>query len=187
MNSIKRIQNVKKNTSCINNINTYYNYVTKLKNRYDSYDYSKFKNHHEIFDNLFIELTNYEKSEYGNCVVIHGDTVMTNILINNLGKIKFIDMRGQLGSELTIYGDFLYDWAKLYQSLIGYDKILANKHMSYNYELKMIKCFEKYFTELYSEKYLNILKTIVKSLLFTLIPLHDNELCFEYYNLIFKL
>ena len=112
---------------------------------------------------------------------------MTNILINNLGKIKFIDMRGKLGNEITIYGDFLYDWAKLYQSLIGYDKIIANKNISFNYELNMIKYFEKYFIELYSEKYFNILKTIVKSLLFTLIPLHDNDLCFRYYELIFKI
>jgi capsule biosynthesis phosphatase len=188
MNSIKRIQKVKiNNTSYIDNLNIYDNYANKLKNRYDAYDYSKFKNHCEIFDNLFIELKNYETSGLGNCVVIHGDSVMTNILINNLGKIKFIDMRGELGKELTIYGDFLYDWAKLYQSLIGYDKILANKNMSFNYELNMIDYFEKYFMELYSEKYLKILKTIVKSLLFTLIPLHDNELCFRFYELIFKL
>ena len=188
MNSIKRIQSVKINdVSGIGNINIYSNYANKLKNRYESYDYSRFKNHREIFDKLLIELTNYEESGYGNCVVIHGDSVMTNILINNLGKIKFIDMRGKLGKDLTIYGDFLYDWSKLYQSLIGYDKILTNKHISQTYELSMIKCFEKYFIELYSEKHLEILKTIVKSLLFTLIPLHNNELCVKYYDLIYKL
>jgi hypothetical protein len=33
-------------------------------------------------------------------------------------------MRGKIGDTLTIYGDAFYDWAKLYQSLIGYDKIL---------------------------------------------------------------
>jgi capsule biosynthesis phosphatase len=186
MNSIKRIHNLKNNTS-LTNINIYANYATKLKNRYESYDYSKFKNHNEVFEKLSLELTDYEENQRGSNVIIHGDTVMTNILINNLGKIKFIDMRGKLDTELTIYGDFLYDWAKLYQSLIGYDKILANKHMSYNYEQKMIKCFEKYFIELYSEEYLKYLKIIVKSLLFSLIPLHDNELCFEFYNLIFKL
>ena len=188
MNSIKRIQKVKTNNTYHNdNLNIYDNYAKKLKNRYKTYDYSKFKNHREIFDNLLIELNNYEASGLGNCVVIHGDSVMTNILINNLGKIKFIDMRGKLGNEITIYGDFLYDWAKLYQSLIGYDKIIANKNISFNYELNMIKYFEKYFIELYSEKYFNILKTIVKSLLFTLIPLHDNDLCFRYYELIFKI
>jgi capsule biosynthesis phosphatase len=188
MNSIKRIQSVKIDDKLIlNNINIYSNYVSKLKNRYESYDYSKFENHKKIFDSLLNKLTNYETSGYGKCVVIHGDPVMTNILINNFGKIKFIDMRGKLGDELTIYGDFLYDWAKLYQSLIGYDKILMNKNISQIYESSIIKCFENYFIELYSEKHLEFLKTIVKSLLFTLIPLHDNVLCFKYYELINKL
>lgn len=188
MNSIKRLQNVNINDKSIfNDINIYANYASKLKDRYESYDYSKFKNHKEIFDYLFNELKNYEINKDGNPVVIHGDTVMTNILVNNFGKIKFIDMRGKLGNKLTIYGDYLYDWAKLYQSIIGYDKILTNKHISPTYELSIIKCFQKYFIELYSEKQFEILKTIVKSLLFTLIPLHNNELCFEYYNLIFNL
>lgn len=188
MNSIKRIQNVNINDKSIfNDINIYANYASKLKDRYESYDYSKFKNHKEIFDYLFNELNNYEINKEGNPVVIHGDTVMTNILINNFGKIKFIDMRGKLDNKLTIYGDYLYDWAKLYQSLIGYDKILTNKKISQTYETNMIKCFQKYFIELYSEKHFEILKTIVKSLLFTLIPLHNNKLCFEYYNLIFNL
>jgi aminoglycoside phosphotransferase len=188
MNSIKRIQNVKIiDKSIINDINIYANYASKLKDRYESYDYSRFKNHKEVFNYLFNELNNYESNGNGNLAVIHGDTVMTNILVNNFGKIKFIDMRGKLGDKLTCYGDFLYDWAKLYQSLIGYDKILINKNISHTYESNMIKCFKKYFIELYSEKHFDFLKTIVKSLLFTLIPLHNNELCFEYYNLIFNL
>ena len=93
-------------------------------------------------------------------------------------------MRGKLGNDLTIYGDFLYDWAKLYQSLIGYDKVMSNKTISLTYESTMIKCFQKYFIEFYSEKYFETLKIIVKSLLFTLIPLHDNALCLKYYELI---
>jgi len=52
--------------------------------------------------------------------IIHGDQVFTNIIINNYDKIKFIDMRGKLGTELTICGDL----EKIYQSLIGYDEIL---------------------------------------------------------------
>ena len=188
MNSIKRIQNVKIiDKSIINDINIYANYASKLKDRYATYDYSRFKNHKEVFNYLFDELNNYESNENGNLTVIHGDTVMTNILVNNFGKIKFIDMRGKLGDKLTYYGDFLYDWAKLYQSLIGYDKILTHKNISERYESNMIKCFKNYFIELYSETHFDFLKTIVKSLLFTLIPLHNNELCVEYYNLIFKL
>ena len=116
--------------------------------------------------------------------VIHGDTVMTNIILNNFGKIKFIDMRGGIDGMLTIHGDWLYDWAKLYQSLIGYDKILQNKFISEEYENTMINYFKEYFISLYSEDDFNNLKMITNSLLFTLIPLHDNQKCFSYFNLI---
>ena len=64
--------------------------------------------------------------------MIHGDPVFTNILINEYDEIKFIDMRGLVGDKLTIYGDWLYDWSKIYQSLIGYDHILLGKEINQN-------------------------------------------------------
>jgi hypothetical protein len=130
------------------------------------------------------DLTEYEKNNKGHKTIIHGDTVMTNILINNFGKVKFIDMRGKIGNTLTICGDAMYDWAKLYQSLIGYDKILQNKNINPEYEKKMIKVFEDYFLKIYSQEDLQNLKIITKSLLFSLIPLHNNEKCQKYYDLI---
>ena len=184
MNSIKRIQKVDITKHYDTDINIYDNYANKVKIRYDSYDYSKFINHTQIYAYLINNLKNYENKKRGNCVIVHGDTVMTNILINNLGKIKFIDMRGKLGNTLTLCGDYLYDWAKLYQSLIGYDKILMDKNISKSYEKQMISVFEEYFIKLYSIDELEDLKLITKSLLFTLIPLHDNELCYKYFNLI---
>ena len=93
-------------------------------------------------------------------------------------------MCGKIGDTLTIYGDAFYDWAKLYQSLIGYDKILQDKNINPEYEKKMIKVFENYFLKIYSQEDLQNLKLITKSLLFSLIPLHNNEKCQKYYNLI---
>ena len=109
---------------------------------------------------------------------------MTNIIINNYDKIKFIDMRGKQGEELTIFGDWLYDWAKLYQSILGYDKILQDKEINSDYEKKMKETFEEYFIELFSIEDLKNVKMITKSLLFSLIPLHNNEKCFRYFELI---
>ena len=117
---------------------------------------------------------------------IHGDPVFTNIFINDYGKIKFIDMRGKIGDNLTIYGDWLYDWAKIYQSLIGYDEILLSKHIDSDYKKDMIISFKEYFIEKFSEKDFENLKIITKSLIFSLIPLHDNEKCLHYYNLLFS-
>ena len=188
MNSIERIHSV--NYNLINtdkNVDIYSNYCCKLKKRYDNYDYTKFTNSETIYNELYDKLYIYEKTKKGKKTVIHGDPVMTNIIINNFGKIKFIDMRGKLDDKLTIYGDWLYDWSKLYQSLIGYDKILQEKELSYEYEIAMINFFEDYFKTKYTEEDLQNVKLITKSFLFSLIPLHNNEKCYKYYDLIYKI
>jgi aminoglycoside phosphotransferase len=181
--SIKRIQSI--NILLDNeDINIYDNYCNKLKDRYSNYDYSKFKDINNIYNKIYSKLDEYEKNNKGIKTVIHGDTVMTNILINKYGKIKFIDMRGKIGNKLSICGDFMYDWAKLYQSLIGYDSILQNKTIDTQYKNKLIIIFKNKFVENYSEEYFEYLKYITASLLFTLIPLHNNDKCVKYYELI---
>jgi capsule biosynthesis phosphatase len=184
MNSIQRIHNQEKESEDYKHINIYENYSNKLKNRYESYDYYKFLNNDSLFDEIYKGLQKYENDKKGKISIIHGDTVMTNILINNFGKIKFIDMRGKIGNKLSIYGDAMYDWAKLYQSIIGYDKILQNKHISSNYQNSMTDAFETHFIELNPDMNLEDIKLITKSLLFSLIPLHDNLKCADYLNLL---
>ena len=186
MNSIKRLQST--TIYEINhNINIYNNYLNKLVNRYENYDYAQFENSELIYSNLVEKLKNYEINKSGKKTMIHGDPVFTNIIINQYGKIKFIDMRGIQDPELTLCGDWLYDWAKFYQSLIGYDEILLDKEININYKNKMINLFESNFLKWYKKEDLTNLKLITKSLLFTLIPLHNNDKCLKYYNLIFNI
>jgi aminoglycoside phosphotransferase len=169
------------------NINIYENYYTKLKERYENYDYSAFNDSNTVYKELLEKLKVYESQDKGHKSIIHGDSVFTNILVNNNEQIKFIDMRGKIGKKLTIYGDNMYDWAKLYQSLVGYDRILLDKYVTSSYENKMKAVFEKRFLELHSIEDFDNLKLITKSLLFSLIPLHNNEKCFKYYELINKI
>ena len=187
--TINRIHNSKNNINePLENLNIYENYSIKLKKRYTNYDYSQFKDSDKLYNFLLKSLESYEKNNLGIKSVIHGDTVFTNILINNFGKIKMIDMRGKIDNKLSIYGDKMYDWAKLYQSIIGYDEILENKFISSVYKNKFINLFEKKFLEIYNNQdYLKYLKIITASLLFTLIPLHNNEKCSKYYELINEL
>jgi len=184
MNSIYRLQTCdnRKNQYSANrdNINVLYNYIPKLKERYEKYNYSIYPNHSETFQEICKSLENYK----GKKTVIHGDPVFTNVIINNFGKIKFIDMRGRQGSKLTIYGDYLYDWAKMYQSIIGYDEIHEDKLLDISYKEKIKKCFKETFNEFYGEDNFNMLLNVCKSLLFSLIPLHNNEKCIKYYELI---
>ena len=96
-------------------------------------------------------------------------------------------MRGKIGTTLTIYGDEMYDWAKLYQSLIGYDEILEDKTLNSAYKTQMCNSFLSYLRELYPNRMdtdFSMLKIITQCLLFSLIPLHDNEKCEQYYRLI---
>lgn len=182
-NSLKRIHSVDTSLET-DKINIYGNYCNKLEQRYNNYDYSQFKNSADIYNKIYSKLADYEKNNKGIKTVIHGDSVMTNILINKYGKIKFIDMRGIIGDKLSIYGDCMYDWGKLYQSLIGYDSILQNKIINAQYKNKLIKIFENQFVENHSQEYMEYLKYITASLLFSLIPLHNNDKCIEYYKLI---
>jgi hypothetical protein len=98
-------------------------------------------------------------------------------------------MRGQIDDQLSIFGDVLYDWAKLYQSLIGYDEILENKVLISDYKENLIKLYEEKITSLFNKDYLTYIKIITASLLFSLIPLHKNDVnkCNEYYNIMQKL
>ena len=88
-------------------------------------------------------------------------------------------MRGTLGSHQTIYGDKMYDYAKIYQSLCGYDEILSDKYVVESYRQRI----KKYFESKFNEEELNNIKLITASLLFSLIPLHDNNKCSQYFEL----
>ena len=168
----------------IDNINIYDNYSNKIKSRYNNYDYSKFKDSDIIYYQLIEYLDDYEKNKKGILGMIHGDAVFSNCLIDNYNNFKLIDMRGEINNTYTIYGDIMYDYSKIYQSLIGYDEILLSKIISSNYKKKLLNIFLNFIENHYNNEYIHIIKMITNSLLFTLIPLHDNNKCIEFYNLI---
>ena len=182
LNSLKTIHSFGKT----NDIDLYKNYASKLKERYEAYDYSKFEKSQEIYNELHTKLTEYAEKNQGQCGIIHGDPVFSNILIDKFGKIKLIDPRGVLGDKATIYGDIFYDYAKVYQSLLGYDEVMQNKSVSAEYREKMIKILFNFIEREYNIIAVKNIKTIANSLLFSLIPLHDNDKCSGYFNLIKK-
>ena len=99
-----------------------------------------------------------------------------NIIFTPNEQVRFIDVKY---SEHGIYGDPNYDYAKIYQSLCGYDEILLDKYVVESYRKKMKNYFESKFTP----NELNNIKLITSSLLFSLIPLHDNDKCIQYFEL----
>ena len=166
------------------NLNIYNNYSKKIKNRYNTFNYTNFNNSDLIYNKLIDYFDKYESNNKGIFGIIHGDAVFSNCIIDENNNIKLIDMRGKIDDELTIYGDILYDYAKVYQSLIGYDEILFDKIISNDYKTKLLNIYIKFVIDKLGIEYLNIIKMICNSLLFTLIPLHKNEKCSLFYDLI---
>jgi capsule biosynthesis phosphatase len=153
----------------------YDNYREKLVKRYENYDYSIIPEHKRIYDNLLKFFDEYERNRNARVGIIHGDPVFTNILLNQFNKLKFIDMRGILLEEVSMYGDIFYDYAKIYQSLLGYDEKVLNKVLNRYYKQKLIKFFEEYIRKEFDDITLNNIRAITYSLIFTLLPLHHGE------------
>ena len=162
----------------------YSNYYSKFKERVDAYDFTKYENFEKISSGVLSFLKEYQDKKKGIFKVIHGDPVFTNILINNRDELKFIDMRGKVGKNKTIFGDIFYDYAKLYQSIIGYDFILMDKEMSVNHIEENKRIFKKFIIDKFGEERFEDIKMITKSLIISLIPIHDNIKCYDYFKLI---
>lgn len=183
--TLKRIHNSQtsnlESDSYLDQEKIYNLYLPKLKTRYQQYDYSRFPDAESRMEEFNTFFKKYQEEHRGKISVIHGDPVLTNILINNFGKIKMIDMRGCLPniSDLeeteiyTIYGDQMYDWGKLYQSLIGYDYILEEKSINLEYQNKLITYFKSEMVSLYGPDIMEDIKMITKSLIFSMLPLHS--------------
>jgi UDP-N-acetylglucosamine diphosphorylase / glucose-1-phosphate thymidylyltransferase / UDP-N-acetylgalactosamine diphosphorylase / glucosamine-1-phosphate N-acetyltransferase / galactosamine-1-phosphate N-acetyltransferase len=165
-------------------IDIYENYEKKMIERYQSFDYSSYP-----FCNLYIEkikekLIEYKEKGLGKRMRIHGDPVLTNVMLNGYGKIKMIDMRGKIGDVYTEEGDVMYDYAKVAQSILGYDEILGEREMRKEYKERMYGVIEREIRERYGEEYLGYMRWLVGSLIVSLIPLHNNEKCVEYDRLL---
>jgi choline kinase/aminoglycoside phosphotransferase len=164
----------------------YQNYQPKIISRRREYNYLKFPEDEHIFPSILEKLEEYQKGDYGIISVVHGDSVFTNIILDRI-RPKFIDMRGRLGETPSILGDQLYDWAKIYQSLTGYDEIMYQKYVSSDYKRNFVGHFKKYFITKYGERRWYYLHYLTASLYYSLIPLHNDEKCSDYFNIISRL
>jgi len=99
------------------------NYTTKLIKRFSHLSDYPFPDAASIQERCLADLSGYIPQGIG---YIHGDLWFSNILVTFKNELKMIDMKGQVNSQLTTGGDRLYDYGKLYQSILGYDAALYN-------------------------------------------------------------
>ena len=182
LGSVKTLHNSAQ--SNIENINIYANYKYKLLDRINSYNFTDYPDFNSIKSNILEYLDNYQNNNRAIAGVVHGDPVFSNIILDKHDQFKFIDMRGAVGDNLSVFGDTLYDYAKIYQSIIGYDFILMNKEINISYVNSFKNLFDEYIINNFNNQVLEDIKWITKSLIISLIPLHHNNKTYKYYSLI---
>lgn len=171
MNTLDKIHSSSSDT--VFNGDIYDLYKKKLIERFKHPIYSTLERSEEIFHFLCECYDNYKYYNKAQKGIIHGDTVFSNILLDDKGNLFFIDMRGVINDELTLYGDKNYDYAKLYQSLSGYDFILKNQTIPIKYTQQLLNkmscCFS---SDIIRWRWIKVLGL---GLYFTLLPLHDEN------------
>jgi hypothetical protein len=76
-------------------------------------------------------------------------------------------MKGLIGNTNTLSGDKVYDYAKILQSLIGFDSILYDKEIDINYNKIFIDYFKEWILEQHKpEINFNDIKTVCATLIF---------------------
>jgi hypothetical protein len=166
-------------------VDVYANYVAKLKERYDTNrdlyaslgSVIKSEEIYRSIEDYLVDYTQQQRGVYAR--VIHGSPVFSNIMLTNDGKVKFFDMRGALGDRLTLEGDIMYDLAKIYLSLWGYDFVQINRFPLARQDVEMLAqlrdTFRTFVQSQYNVRQFRDIEMICASLIFSLIPLHPNS------------
>ena len=83
-------------------------------------------------------------------------------------------MRGRVGDMLTTGGDRYYDYAKLYQSFLGYDSVLYGDIIPEEYTLELKRSFEE--TILYKGLSLSHIRNISYILMAGTLPFISDDI-----------
>lgn len=121
------------------------NYIEKFKRRLSDTKLYPFANCDTVRRDYLKRLEGFcAAGRFAPVQIIHGDLWFSNIILEFGGDIKLIDMRGEVDGILTLGGDAIYDYAKLYQSLRGYDAILYGDEYDESYAQSFIEAFKRH-------------------------------------------
>ena len=166
----------------------YANYTSKLVRRYhdnlslytavEAASPPSLLSSSDLLSHLTRLLSAYQSDSRGRpSPCIHGDPVFSNALLTHDERVVLLDMRGSLGGELTTAGDQLYDLAKVFQSVDGYDFILLGVHREeVDVQLceRLKEAYEAFVRGRYEGVRLRDVQLITASFYFSMLPLHDN-------------
>lgn len=156
---------------CVSNIEDHVmqNYYPKLLCRCIRHD--------TVYREFAVKLNYDELEKFFACYkpeltdIIHGDYWLSNLLWSHKEKkIYMIDMRGRLGDVLATQGDKRYDYAKLLQSLYGFDSLVNNQEVQCDLALYR-RLFYEYFNM--TDQEIEELKKITATLILGSLPFHE--------------
>lgn len=161
------------------NIHTYICNVDKKLDvdwGYNKKPFDRYNNNVELYNKLGIsikDITNLTKikSDTG-CSIIQGDAVFTNVF----DGVKFIDPRGNWCDKQSIFGDRHYDYAKVLQSLYGYDYALKDIEIEQKYLFNLRNVFFTWYAGYYPTRSIEELKNYTKLLMLSMLPLHSEDI-----------
>lgn len=168
----------------------YENWAPKLRSRWRSRQedcYSNFPESNRIVPRILYWVEEYQRQHRGvPRPMIHGDAVFTNVLVRaDYPRVTLIDMRGRLGSNCTLGGDANYDWAKVLQSLMGYDFLLLgqfdpqrsddDEFFSRICHQELLDWFKHSYCSWYGAEAFIWLQLLSASLLVGILPLHMDQ------------
>ena len=124
------------------------NYVNKLEKRFlNVNDYPFDRQDVQLLQQQCLDkindYCNGELIKKNICHIIHGDFWFSNIILEFKKNIKAIDMKGHLDGYITTGGDSYYDYAKLFQSFLGYDIVLYGDTINFEYKESLIYIFNE--------------------------------------------
>ena len=146
-------------------------YDQKVKERYKSNEALYKSLNVDFLDVQFLISSIYQT----NRGMIHGDPVFTNVFIGK-SHCKFIDMRGIWDGVPSLVGDIYYDYAKILQSLYGYDYVLHSEPIEEKYLASLREHFIKRIKEIDMEISIDQLKNKTKLLYISMIPIHSEDI-----------
>ena len=124
------------------------NYIDKLIERFQHTEDYPFENASTYQSKCIQQLSQYMEQPIRIVPYLHGDLWFSNILLTYHHNIKCIDMKGKVNGMFTTGGDILYDYGKLYQSILGYDTVLYGTSVSDEYHKKIKDYAEDYFIKI---------------------------------------
>jgi len=173
----------------INESDIYNHYFDKFISRSKILDHYPFEDMDNVTTLIGIQLKDFLNKLYPINNIIHGDLWFSNIFVLK-GSFKLFDVRGKFNNKLTIKGHTFYDWAKIYQSIIGLDSIINyGLYINDTIRLKTSNIFWNYLisNKIITESDKNYIIKLTGYLLYNTFHSYDSDFPVERKHMIWNL